>query len=413
MIPKIKNIKARQIIDSRSNPTIEVDVWLDDKSFGRATAPSGASTGTAEAKEIRDGDPQNYNGKSVFKSIEYVKGEILGAVVNKSFTQNDFDRVLINLDGTEDKNRLGANTILATSLAFAKSIANHKTVPLYLYLKEEFPDKKPMPKPMFNILNGGVHADSGLSFQEFMIIPDKKTFNESLKCGVEIYQSLKNLLIDMGLKTSVGDEGGFSPTLKENEEALRLIVKAGENAGYSAGEDYGLALDIAANEIHREGRYLYDGDYIERESFISKIKDLSDKYPIISIEDPLNESDREGFIYINQRIGEKVTIVGDDYLVTDSKKIEASGHDSSTGGVIIKPNQIGTLTETLEAIKTAFSVNLSPIVSHRSGETEDVSISHIAVATGVPMVKFGAPARGERTAKYNELLRIEEEIQNK
>ena len=410
MSQEIKDIKARQVIDSRANPTIEVEVWLVDGSFGRTAVPSGASTGATEAKELRDENPEVYNGKGVLRAIEYANGEIKDMVVGKSFAQEELDRSLIDLDGTDDKSRLGANTILAVSLAFAKSMANHKNIPLYAHLNDNPEKKVSIPRPMFNILNGGAHADSGLSFQEFMVVPKKENFSESLRCGVEIYHSLKDLLIENELKTSVGDEGGFSPTLKKNEEALRLIIKASERIGYTAGEDYTLALDIAANEIHSEGKYLYDEEYIEKDAFIYKIKDLADRYPISSIEDPLFEDDKEGFIYINQLIGDGVTIIGDDFLVTDPEKIKASGQEKSTGGTIIKPNQIGTLTETLEAIKASFSSNLSPVVSHRSGETEDVCISHIAVATGVPMVKFGAPARGERTAKYNELLRIEEEV---
>ncbi len=410
MYPKIKNIKARQIIDSRAVPTIETDIELEDGSMGRAAVPSGASTGETEAKELRDEDLKNYNGKGVSLAIEYTEGKIKDSIVNKSFTQKELDEKLIEIDGTTNKSHLGANTILALSLSYSVSLANHKKIPLYLHLKEEFAESKSMPKPMFNILNGGVHADSGLSFQEFMIVPSKETFSGSLKCGVEIYQSLKKLLNKKGLKTSVGDEGGFAPTLEKNEEALELIIEASENIGYIAGEDYELALDIAANEISKEEKYLYNGEYLEKSVFISKIKDLTDKYPMISIEDPLNEKDKEGFININQLIGDKVTIVGDDFLVTDPEKIEKSGQEKSTKGVIIKPNQIGTLTETLTAIKTAFYSGISPIVSHRSGETEDVSISHIAVAANVPMIKFGAPARGERTAKYNELLRIEEEL---
>ncbi len=411
MIPKIKNIIARQIIDSRSTPTVEADVLLEDGSFGRASVPSGASTGAKEAKEKRDGNPEHYEGLGVIQAVKSIEEEIFYHLAEKSLSMEELDQVLINLDGTDDKSRLGANATLAVSLAFVKALAHSAELPLHFYLGQDFPEHEEMPRPMFNILNGGVHADSGLSFQEFMIVPQGANFNEDVQCGVEIYRSLKRLLIEKGLKTSVGDEGGFAPKLEKNEIALELILEAALMAGYEAGADYHLALDIAAGELKKESGYLHDGKYLSKENFISEIVSLSEKFPFLSIEDPLDEDDSEGFIKLNELIGERIIIVGDDYLVTDSKRIEQAAKDRSVGGAIIKPNQIGTVTETLRAVEVAHKNKIIPIFSHRSGETEDIGIAHLAVASRVPLVKFGAPARGERTAKYNELLRIEEEIE--
>lgn len=408
--PEINKIYARQIIDSRATPTVEAEVVLSDGSFGRAAVPSGASTGLTEAKEIRDEDQQIYKGKSVTKAVENIREEINNQLYNRSFEQKELDETLIELDGTDDKSRLGANALLAVSLAFAKASAAHRAITLYGYLSENFESIKRMPRPMFNILNGGAHADNGLSFQEFMVVPNKDSFTDSLQCGVEIYQSLKEILRERDLATSVGDEGGFAPLLNSNEEALDIILEAGQRAGYSAGEDYQLSLDIAANEIIHEGRYLHNGHYLERDAFIEKLIKLSDDYPLLSIEDPLEENDRPGFSSINKAVYQKTMIVGDDLLVTNPQKIYDSCKEGSAGGVIIKPNQIGTVTEALSAVRAAYASEIVPIISHRSGETEDVSIAHIAVGTAAPFVKFGAPARGERTSKYNELLRIEEEL---
>lgn len=410
MIPKIKNLLARQIIDSRANPTIEVDVVLEDGSFGRASVPSGASTGDKEAKEIRDGDPEQYGGMGVVNAVQIVEEDIFENLVNRSFTQEELDQTLIELDGTEDKNHLGANSILAVSLAYAKALAFNAGVPLHIHVGQKFLKYEEMPRAMFNILNGGAHADNGLSFQEFMIVPQRYNFHEDMRCGVEIYHSLKRLLKEKGLTTSVGDEGGFAPVLETNEEALEIILEAGLNAGYVSGKDFWLSLDIAANEIEKEGKYLHDGEMLKKDDFTSKLVKLSERFPILSIEDPFHEDDRESFIKLNKLIGEEVIIVGDDYLVTNSSKIEEASKEKSVGGVIIKPNQTGTVTEALTATVTALKNKLLPIFSHRSGETEDVAIAHLAVASRVPLVKFGAPARGERTAKYNELLRIEEEM---
>lgn len=410
MTPKIKNLIARQIIDSRANPTVEADILLEDGSFGRASVPSGASTGDKEAKEIRDNDPEQYRGMGVVNAVEIIEEDIFEHLVNRSFTQEELDQDLIDFDGTKDKSRLGANAILAVSLAYSKALAYNANVPLHLYIGQKFLEYEEMPRAMFNILNGGAHADNGLSFQEFMIVPQKNNFHEDTRCAVEIYHSLKNILKEKGLTTSVGDEGGFAPVLEKNETALEIIEEAGLDAGYVSGKDFWLSLDIAANEINKENKYLHNGEMLEKEEFVSEIVNLSENFPILSIEDPFHEDDRESFIKLNKLIGEKVIIVGDDYLVTDPQKIERAAKEKSVGGVIIKPNQIGTVTEALMATTVAMKNKLLPIFSHRSGETEDVGIAHLAVASRAPLVKFGAPARGERTAKYNELLRIEEEM---
>ena len=410
MKTEIKTIHARQILDSRANPTVEAEVVFNDGSFGRASAPSGASTGATEAKELRDEDMELYIGKGVMKAVFNINGEINAGLSGKNLNQEELDGVLMELDGTEDKSRLGANAMLAVSLAFAKASAAHISTTLYSHLGQGFHDISNMPRPMFNILNGGAHADSGLSFQEFMVVPKRDSFNESLRCGVEIYHSLKKLLIENGLKTSVGDEGGFAPAIETNDRALELIREAGDRIGYRAGDDYEMSLDIAANEIKEGDRYLYNGGFLDRDSFINEIISLSERFPILSIEDPLEENDEEGFIKLNDAIGNRVIIVGDDFLVTDPVRIHEAHERGSAGGAIIKPNQIGTVTETLTAIRTANASDIKTVVSHRSGETEDVAIAHLAVGTNSTFVKFGAPARGERTAKYNELLRIEEEL---
>ncbi|MFP4539483.1 MAG: phosphopyruvate hydratase [Candidatus Paceibacterota bacterium] len=410
-MPKIENLIARQIIDSRATPTVEADILFEDGSFGRASVPSGASTGEYEAKEIRDGDPDEFDGLGVKQAIASIEGEIRKQLIGKEFSQEELDQELIALDGTEDKSRLGGNAILAVSLAFAKADAYHHATMLYEHIGTMFPEYEEMPRPMFNIINGGAHADSGLSFQEFMIVPQMESFEEEFKCGVEIYNSLKLLLKEMGYKTSVGDEGGFAPALESNEQALELIMEAGRLAGYTAGEDHWLALDIAANELKDENGYLHQGKYLNTENFLGEIAKLSKNFPIMSIEDPLSEDDEDGFFQLNKLIGEDVLIVGDDLLVTDPAKIEDAGNRKIANSVIIKPNQIGTVSETLEAIMTANSQNMVSIFAHRSGETEDTAIAHLAVASRVPLVKFGAPARGERVAKYNELFRIEKDIE--
>ncbi len=411
MIPKIENIIARQIIDSRAVPTIEVDLVLDNGAFGRAAAPSGASTGGEEAKEKRDMDPDRYRGLSVSNAIYNVEGKILPHLAGKRFIQEELDQTLIEIDGTADKSNLGANAILAVSLAFSKALAYNAGLPLHLYLGDMFSEYEEMPRPMFNIINGGVHANNGLSFQEFLIVPQGATFEEDMRCGVEIYHSLKDLLKENGLGTSVGDEGGFAPALNDNEDALKIIREAAQNAGYEAGTDYRFALDIAANEIMDGNKYLYNGKFLKKETYISKLTDIINEFPFLSIEDPFDEKDTEGFIELNRLIGKDVLIIGDDYLVTNPGKIKIAAEEKAVGGVIIKPNQIGTVTETLNATLAAMSNRLITVFSHRSGETEDTGISHLAVASRAPLVKFGAPARGERTSKYNELLRIEEDME--
>jgi len=409
---KISAVHAREILDSRGNPTLEVDVRLEDGAMGRAAVPSGASTGVHEALELRDGDERRYRGKGVLKAIGHVNGEIADAVIGTSATdQAALDKALIGLDGTKTKSRLGANAILGVSLAAAHAAAASQGVPLYRHLGGE--DATLLPVPMCNILNGGQHADNSTDFQEYMVMPiGAPTFAEGLRMAVEVYHALAKLIHDRGFPTTVGDEGGFAPPGLANEEAIELVTKAIEAAGYRAGEDASIALDPATSELYQDGSYVLarEGKTLSSEELVDLWEDWRARYPIVSLEDGMAEDDWEGWSALTARLGDKVQLVGDDLLVTNVERIERGIRERSCNSVLIKLNQIGTLTETLQAIETAREAGWTAVISHRSGETEDTTIADLVVATGVGQLKTGAPARGERTAKYNRLLRIEEEL---
>jgi enolase len=408
----IKTVKAREILDSRGNPTLEVEVVLKDGTMGMAAVPSGASTGKYEAVELRDGDKKRYNGKGVLKAVNNVNKAINKAVARMSITdQAEIDNTLINLDGTPDKSKLGANAILGTSLAVAQAAASFKGVPLYIYLGGD--GAYALPVPMLNILNGGKHAENSTDFQEFMVMPiGAKDFSQALQIGVEIYHALKKVLKSKGLNTNVGDEGGFAPSLSSNKDAVEAILVAMESAGYKPGKQCYIALDPAASEFYKNGKYVLVKE--ARTLTSSEMVDYYVKwcidYPIISIEDGMAEDDWEGWQLLNQKLGEKVQLVGDDLYVTNVKRINKGVELRASNAVLIKPNQIGTLTETLEAIRAAKKAGWASIISHRSGETEDTIIADLAVGLNTGQIKTGAPARSERTAKYNRLLRIEEEL---
>ncbi len=410
---KIKKVKAREVLDSRGNPTVEADVLLEDNSFGRAIVPSGASTGEKEALELRDNDKSRYMGKGVLKAVNNVNSEIANEITGKSFeSQEKLDKTLIDLDGTENKSNLGANAILSVSMAFAKACAISNKLPLYKYLSTD--EANILPCPMMNILNGGVHADNNVDLQEFMIVPvgtDK--FSESLRMGSEIFHNLKSILKSKNLSTAVGDEGGFAPDLSSNKEALDIIVEAIEKAGYTAGKNVFIALDPAASSFFKNGIYVLEAESPSEKSsdeMIEFYKELVYNYPIISIEDGLDENDWNGWEKLTKELGGKIQLVGDDIFVTNTKLLNEGISKGVANSILIKVNQIGTLTETLEAIKIAKDNNYTSVISHRSGETEDTTISHIAVATGVGQIKTGSVCRSDRIAKYNELLRIEEEL---
>ncbi len=409
---KISAVHAREILDSRGNPTLEVDVHLEGGAMGRAAVPSGASTGVHEALELRDGDTGRYRGKGVLKAIGHVNGEIAKAVVGRSAAdQAALDKLLIDLDGTEAKSRLGANAILGVSLAVAHAAAAAGGVPLYRHLGGD--DATLLPVPMFNILNGGQHADNSTDFQEYMVMPvGAPAFAEGLRMAVEVYHALAKLIRDRGLSTTVGDEGGFAPPGLANEEAIELVTKAIEAAGYRAGQDVSIALDPATSELYRDGSYVLEreGETLSPEELVDLWEDWCARYPIVSLEDGMAEDDWEGWSKLTERLVDKVQLVGDDLLVTNVERIERGIRERSCNSVLIKLNQIGTLTETLQAIQTAREAGWTAVISHRSGETEDTTISDLVVATGAGQLKTGAPARGERTAKYNRLLRIEEEL---
>ena len=414
---QISAVHAREILDSRGNPTLEVDVHLEDGAMGRAAVPSGASTGKYEALELRDGDEGRYRGKGVLKAIGHVNGEIAKAVIGASAAdQAALDKLLIDLDGTKTKSRLGANAILGVSLAVAHAAAASQGVPLYKHLGGE--DATLLPVPMFNILNGGKHADNSTDFQEYMVMPlGAPTFAEGLRMAVEVYHALAELIHDRGFSTTVGDEGGFAPPGLANEEAIELVTKAIEAAGYRPKDQVAIALDPAASELlakkgEHKGKYVLkrDGKTLSAEELVGLWEDWCARYPIVSLEDGMAEDDWEGWSSLTERLGDKVQLVGDDLLVTNVERIERGVRERSCNSVLIKLNQIGTLTETLQAIQTAREAGWTAVISHRSGETEDTTIADLAVATGVGQIKAGAPARGERTAKYNRLLRIEEEL---
>ena len=406
----IEAIGAREILDSRGNPTIEVEVLLDDDSFGRAAVPSGASTGAFEAHESRDGDKSRFLGKGVQKAVLRVIGEIDEALVDFDATdQRLVDNALISLDGTDNKSNLGANAILGVSLAVAKAAADSSGLPLYRYLGG--PNAHTLPVPLMNILNGGAHADNGVDVQEFMIVPiGAPTFSEALRWGTEVYHSLKSLLQSKNLSTGLGDEGGFAPDLPTNRAALELISEAIEKAGYKVGTDIAMALDVAATEFYKDGKYHFEGKAHSAEEMITYYEGLVAAFPLVSIEDPLDENDWDGWAAMTKRLGDKVQLVGDDLFVTNPSRLQTGIDKGTANSILVKVNQIGTLTETLDAVALAQSNGMTAIISHRSGETEDTFIADLAVATNAGQIKTGAPARSERVAKYNQLLRIEEEL---
>lgn len=412
---KIVEVKAREILDSRGNPTVEADLLLEDGSFGRAAVPSGASTGEKEAVELRDNDPKRYMGKGVSQAVKNVNEVIAPEVIGKNaFSQKEIDKLLIDLDGTENKSKLGANAILAVSLACAKAAANCNKTPFYKYIAKE--DNYILPIPLMNILNGGLHADNNVDIQEFMIMPiGASNFKEALRVASEVFHNLKSILKAKGLSTSVGDEGGFAPNLDSNREALDVIIKAIEKAGYTPGKDISLALDAAASSFYKEGKYLLEAENrnMSSDEMISFYEELIDNYPIISLEDGLDEGDWPGWDNLTKRLGNKIQIVGDDLFVTNTKIFSKGIKKHIANSILIKVNQIGTLSETLEAIEMAKMNNYTAIVSHRSGETEDTTIAHIAVGTNAGQIKTGSVTRTDRVAKYNELLRIEEELKDK
>ncbi|MGJ6961048.1 phosphopyruvate hydratase [Streptosporangium sp. G11] len=403
----IEGVTAREILDSRGNPTVEVDILLDDGSQGRAAVPSGASTGQFEAVELRDGD-ERYGGKGVEKAVLGVTDEIADEILGFDATeQRSIDQVMIDLDGTPNKARLGANAILGVSLAVAKAAAESAELPLFRYLGG--PNAHVLPVPMMNILNGGAHADSNVDIQEFMIAPiGAETFREAVRMGTEVYHALKAVLKEKGYATGLGDEGGFAPSLPSNRDALDLILVAIEKAGYVAGEDIGLALDVAASEFHSDGVYTIDGKGLSAAELIAFYEDLVANYPLVSIEDPLDESDWEGWNAITRALGDKVQLVGDDLFVTNPERLARGIAEGTANALLVKVNQIGTLTETLDAVDLAHRSGYRCMMSHRSGETEDTTIADLAVATNCGQIKTGAPARSDRVAKYNQLLRIEE-----
>jgi enolase len=406
----IEQVGAREILDSRGNPTIEVEVALDDGTLARAAVPSGASTGEHEAVELRDGDPNRYNGKGVEKAVTAVLDEIGPELVNvDAVDQRIVDQKLVDLDGTPDKSRLGANAILGVSLAVAKAAAESSGLELFRYLGG--PNAHILPVPMLNILNGGAHADNDVDVQEFMIAPiGAESFREALRWGAEVYHSLKSLLKSRGLGTGLGDEGGFAPNLASNREALDLIVTAIEKAGYVVGRDVALAMDVAATEFYADGAYVFEKTKRSAEQLIAYYTELLGAYPLVSIEDPLAEDDWDGWVRLTDEVGERVQIVGDDLFVTNPDRLEEGIARRAANALLVKVNQIGTLSETLDAVALATSYGYRSMLSHRSGETEDTTIADLAVATGVGQIKSGAPARTDRTAKYNQLLRIEETL---
>ena len=408
----IVDVIAREILDSRGNPTVEADVLLESGVMGRAAVPSGASTGEKEAMELRDGDKQRYLGKGVLKAVEYVNTEIAEAIIGLDAAEQAFiDQTMIDLDGTENKSRLGANAILAVSMAVAKAAAEESGLPLYRYLGGAA--RMEMPVPMMNIINGGAHAEGGADIQEFMIIPvGAQSFREALRCGAEIFHSLKKILHSRGLSTTVGDEGGFAPALGSNEGALKVIVEAIEAAGYVAGADVAIGIDAAASEFYRDGQYHLKADGLTLSS--AQIVDLYatwvDKYPIISIEDGMSEHDWEGWKQLTTRLGKSIQLVGDDVFVTNTKILREGIRQGLANSILVKVNQIGTLTETFAAIEMAKRAGYTAVISHRSGETEDSFIADLAVATNVMQIKTGSMSRSDRMAKYNQLLRIEEDL---
>ncbi len=418
---KIKKVFAREILDSRGNPTVEVDLWISASSadasgvaFGRAAVPSGASTGTHEAVELRDGDKNRYGGKGVLKAVENVNTVIAKAIEGQDFDQKTLDQTLIDLDGTENKSKLGANAILGVSLAFAHASAGALGKNLWQYFKDiSGTTKTVMPRPMMNILNGGAHAKGSTDIQEFMIVPiGAPNFKEALRYGAEVFHTLKKILTEKGLSTTVGDEGGFAPKLGSNEGALELIMEAINKAGYKPGTDIALALDVASSELYKDGNYVLaiEGKTLTSEQMIDLYEEWMQKYPIISIEDGLAEDDWSGWQKMTERLGSKLQIVGDDLFVTNIKRLQKGISEKAGNSILIKLNQIGTVSETINAINMAKEAGFTAVVSHRSGETEDATIADFVVGLGTGQIKTGSLCRSDRTAKYNQLLRIEEQL---
>ncbi|MFN3440141.1 MAG: phosphopyruvate hydratase [Acidovorax sp.] len=409
----IVDIVGREILDSRGNPTVECDVLLESGVMGRAAVPSGASTGSREAIEMRDGDKSRYLGKGVLKAVEYINTEISEAVLGLDASEQGFlDKTLIDLDGTENKSRLGANAMLAVSMAVARAAAEESGLPLYRYLGGM--GSVQLPVPMMNVINGGAHANNSLDLQEFMIIPvGAPTFREAVRWGAEVFHALKKIIHDKGMSTAVGDEGGFAPSVENHEAAIRLILQAIEAAGYTAGDQIALALDCAASEFYKDGHYVLEGEggiKLTAEQWTDMLAAWVDKYPIISIEDGMHEGDWDGWKHLTERLGDKVQLVGDDLFVTNTKILKEGIDKKIANSILIKINQIGTLTETFAAIEMAKRAGYTAVISHRSGETEDSTIADIAVGTNAGQIKTGSLSRSDRIAKYNQLLRIEEDL---
>jgi enolase len=405
----IREVKAREILDSRGNPTVETEVFLAGGAFGRAAVPSGASTGALEALELRDGGDR-YGGKGVERALANIRGEIAAAVIGRDATdQEGLDQVMIDLDGTPEKSRLGANAVLGVSMATARAVAGALDIPLFRYLGGT--KGRVLPTPFFNVLNGGVHASNDVDIQEFMLVPGgAPTFREALRAGAEIYHTLKKVLASKDLSSGVGDEGGFAPNLPSNRSAMELLVEAISAAGYTAGEDVSIAIDSAASEMYGEGAYTMEGHKVSSAEMVDYLENAFEEFPMVSIEDGLAEDDWDGWKLLTDRLGSRVQIVGDDNFVTNEKLLLKGISSGVANAILIKVNQIGTLSETLHTMETAERAGYGRMISHRSGETEDSFISHLAVATNAMQMKSGAPARGERTAKYNQLLRIEETL---
>ena len=408
----IVDVVAREILDSRGNPTVEADVLLESGVMGRAAVPSGASTGSREAVELRDGDKGRYGGKGVLKAVEFVNTEISEAIVGLDATEQSFiDKTLVDLDGSENKSRLGANAVLAVSMAVAKGAAEESGLPLYRYLGGS--GGMQMPVPMMNVINGGAHANNNLDFQEFMILPvGAQSFREALRCGAEVFASLKKIIDSKGMSTAVGDEGGFAPNLPTHAAAIELILDAIGRAGYTAGQDVVLGLDCAASEFFRDGKYVLESEKktLGSGEFADYLGELAARYPIVSIEDGMGESDWDGWKRLTEKLGKKIQLVGDDIFVTNPRIFREGIRQRVANAILIKVNQIGTLTETFAAIEMAKRANYTAVISHRSGETEDSTISDIAVGTNAGQIKTGSMSRSDRVAKYNQLLRIEEDL---
>ena len=410
---KIKNVIGREILDSRGNPTVEVDVILENGMVGRAAVPSGASTGEREALELRDGGSR-FMGKGVLKAVANVNGPLRELVIGMDVDdQKALDYAMINLDGTQTKSKYGANAILGISMAAMKASANAEGMPVYKYVNEKFGDGvMSLPRPMMNIINGGAHADNKLDFQEYMIIPMADTIHDRIRIGAEVFHNLKDVLKSRGLVTSVVDEGGFAPDLESNSEGFELIMEAIKKAGYEPGKDVCMAIDVAASEFYKDGKYelVGEGRSLTTEELIEYYENLIDKYPIISIEDPVDENDWDGFSLVTERIGDKIQLVGDDLFVTNKKCLQMGIDHKAGNAILLKVNQIGTITETLETIELARNNNYATVISHRSGETEDTTIADLAVGLNLGQIKTGSMSRTDRICKYNQLMRIEEEL---